>query len=57
MLKWIATVLVNRLVFLFALMLILSAFTRSACYSGNGLFAPVEQAVANFRDVLQAFRQ
>ena len=56
MVKWLATVIVNRLVFILALILTLNAFARSTCMSGDNPISQVGQALSSLRDIISGLR-
>jgi hypothetical protein len=56
MLNWIATVLLNRLVFLAAIMLALNAFVRTGCHPADNAFGQLGQAIASFKEIAQALQ-
>ena len=56
MIKWIATVILNRLVFLLAVMLVVSAFTRTTCTPGDSAFGGLGQALASLKEVARALQ-
>lgn len=57
MLKWLATVLLNRLVFLLVLFFAVNAFTRTGCYVQNDPISEIGRAISGLRDLTEAFQK
>jgi hypothetical protein len=56
MVKWLVTVLLNRLVFLLVLLFAVSAFARTGCYVQDDPISQLGRAISgirNFTDALQ----
>jgi len=51
MLKSLATTLLNRLVFLIALVLIVNAYTRNSCSSGGNPFTDIAKAISGLNEL------
>jgi hypothetical protein len=56
MVKWLTVVIVNRLVFILAVILALNAFARSTCYPGDNPVGQLGQAFSSLRDIVGALR-
>jgi hypothetical protein len=56
MLKWIATVVLNRLAFVVAVMLVLNAFARTNCYPGDNPVNQLGQALSSLKEIAQVLR-
>jgi hypothetical protein len=57
MLKSVATALLNRLVFLAALVLLVNAYTRTSCSSGDGPFAQIGKALSSINEIATALQK
>jgi hypothetical protein len=57
MLKWLVTVLLNRLVFLLVLLLAVNAFTRTGCYVQDDPIGQISRALSSMRDLPEAFQK
>jgi hypothetical protein len=57
MLKSVATTLLNRLVLLAAIMLVVNAYTRSSCYSGDGPFTQIGKALSSLNEIATALQK
>ncbi len=57
MLKSLATTLLNRLVFLIALFLIVSAYARTGCSAGDSPFEPVAKAISGLKELATALQK
>ena len=57
MLKSVATTLLNRLVVLAAIALVMNAYTRSSCSSGDSPFSQIGKAVSSFNELATALQK
>jgi hypothetical protein len=57
MLKWLVTVLLNRLVLLLALFFAVNAFTRTGCYVQDDPVSQIGRAFSGLRDLAEAFQK
>lgn len=57
MLKSVATTLLNRLVFLTAVVLVVNAYTQNSCSSGDGPFAQIGKAISGINDIATALQK
>jgi hypothetical protein len=51
MLKWVTTVVLNRLIVLVAVVLAVNAYTRSRCYQGDDPFSQIGKAISGINDL------
>jgi hypothetical protein len=57
MLKWLATVLLNRLVFLIVLFCAVSAYTRRGCYVRDDPISEIGRAISSMRELTEALQR
>lgn len=57
MLKWLVTVLLNRLVFLFVLLCAVNAYTRSGCYVQDDPISEIGRAISSMRELATALQK
>jgi hypothetical protein len=57
MLKSVATTLLNRLVFLAAIMLVVNAYAGTSCSSGDGPFAQIGKAMSRIDEIATALQK
>ena len=57
MLKSVATTLLNRLVLLTAIMLVVTAYTRTSCSSGDSPFTQIEKAISSINELATALQK
>jgi hypothetical protein len=57
MLKWLVTVLLNRLVFLLVLLFAVSAFARTGCYVQDDPISQLGRAISGIRDLSEALQR
>ena len=57
MLKWLTTVLLNRLVFLLVLFFAVSAFTRTGCSVQDDPIHQLGRAISGIRDLSEALQK
>jgi len=57
MLKSVATTLLNRLVLLTAIMLVVTAYTRTSCSSGDSPFTQIEKAISSINELTTALQK
>jgi hypothetical protein len=57
MLKWLVTVLLNRLVFLILLFFAVNAFTRTGCYVQDDPISEIGRAISGMRDLTEALQR
>lgn len=57
MLKWLVTVLLNRLVFLLVLFFAVNAFTRAGCYVQDDPISQIGRALSGVRDLSEALQK
>jgi hypothetical protein len=57
MLKSVATTLLNRLVFLTAIVLVVNAYTQSSCSSGDNPFAQIGKAISGINEIATALQK
>ena len=57
MLKWLTTVLLNRLVFLLVLFFAVNAFTRTGCYVHDDPVSEIGRAISGMRDLTEALQK
>jgi hypothetical protein len=57
MLKPVATTLLNRLVFLTAVVLVVNAYTQNSCSSGDGPFAQIGKAISGINEIATALQK
>jgi hypothetical protein len=53
----VATTLLNRLVFLAAVVLVVNAYTQSSCSSGDNPFAQIGKAISGINDIATALQK
>ncbi len=56
MLKWAATFIVNRLIFIAVVFLVLNTYTQNSCHRGLSLLDQVEQSLASLKEVARALQ-
>jgi|GEM_PF-2097109 hypothetical protein len=57
MLKSVATTLLNRLVFLAAIVLVVNAYTRTSCSSGDSPFTQIGKAISSINEIATALQK
>jgi hypothetical protein len=57
MLRWLATVLLNRLVFLLALFFAVNAFTRTGCSVQQDPISQIGRALSGIRDLAETLQK
>jgi hypothetical protein len=57
MLKWLATVLLNRLVFLLVLFFAVNAFTRTGCYGQDDPISAIGRAISGMRELTDVLKK
>ena len=57
MLKWLVTVLLNRLVFLIVLFCAVSAYTRSSCSVQDDPISEIGRAISSMRELAAALEK
>ena len=57
MLKWLATVLLNRLVFLLALFFAVNAFARTSCSVQEDPISQIGRALSGLHDITQVLQK
>ncbi len=57
MLKSIAVTLLNRVAFLIALLLIVNAYTRTSCSSGENPFTQIGKAISSLNELSAALQK
>ena len=56
MLKSIATTLLNRLILLAAIVLVVNAYTRTSCSTGDSPFTQIGKALSSINELATAFQ-
>jgi hypothetical protein len=57
MFKSVATTLLNRLVFLAAIVLVVNAYTQNGCSSGDGPFTQIGKAISGINEIATALQK
>ena len=57
MLKSIATTVLNRLILLAVLVLVVNAYTRTSCSSGENPFTQIGKALSSINELATAFQR
>jgi hypothetical protein len=57
MLKSVATTLLNRLVFLAAIVLVVNVYTRTGCSSGDSPFTQIGKAISSISEIATALQK
>ena len=57
MLKSIATTLLNRLILLAAIVLVVNAYTRNSCSSGDSPFTQIGKALSSINELATALQR
>jgi hypothetical protein len=57
MLKWLVTVLLNRLVFLLVLFFAVNALTRTGCYVQDDPISQISRTLSGLRDLTEALQK
>ena len=53
----VATTLLNRLVFLAAIVLVVNAYTQTSCSSGDSPFTPIGKAISSINEIATALQK
>ncbi|MGO9358764.1 MAG: hypothetical protein ACLP1D_13980 [Xanthobacteraceae bacterium] len=57
MLKWVATTILNRLVFLTVLLFAINALTRTSCGAGDDPVSQIGKAISSIHQLADAFQR
>ena len=57
MLKSVAATLLNRLVFLAAIVLVVNAYTQNSCSPGDGPFTQIGKAISGVNEIATALQK